>query len=254
MKKKEFYDLSGKVAVITGGASGIGQSTALRLASAGADLAIVDLDETACAKTIEQIQKEGRRAITCNFNVSNENQVQQMTEQVLAELGSYHILVCCAAIGDDNLPAWESSVEIWRKVLDVNLTGVWLCNRAALGPMRKQNYGRIVNIASIAGKEGNPKQGAYSASKAGVIGMTKSLAKEVVDTGIRINSVAPTVIQTPMIKQATEETLEYMTSRIPMGRIGKPEEVAALIHYLVSDECSFSTGFCFDISGGRATY
>ena len=177
-----------------------------------------------------------------------------MTEQVVAELGGYHILVCCAAIGDDGLPAWEASVEIWRKVIDINLTGIWLCNRAALGPMRKQKYGRIVNIASIAGKEGNPKQGAYSASKAGVIGMTKSLAKEVADTEIRIHSVAPSVIQTPMLKQATEESLKYMISRIPMGRMGKPEEIAALIHYLVSDECSFSTGFCFDVSGGRATY
>jgi 3-oxoacyl-[acyl-carrier protein] reductase len=139
-------------------------------------------------------------------------------------------------------------------VLDVNLTGVWLCNKHALTPMRAQDYGRIVNIASIAGKEGNPKLGPYSASKAGVIGMTKSLAKEVADTGIRIHSVAPAVIHTPMLDQVTKETVDYMVSKIPVGRTGTPQEVAALVHYLASEECSFTTGACFDISGGRATY
>ena len=144
--------------------------------------------------------------------------------------------------------------EIWDRHLDILLRAHTRTIRAALPHLRKSEGGRIVNIASIAGKEGNPKPGAYSASKAGVIGMTKSLAKEVADTEIRIHSVAPSVIQTPMLKQATEESLKYMISRIPMGRMGKPEEIAALIHYLVSDECSFSTGFCFDVSGGRATY
>ena len=177
-----------------------------------------------------------------------------MTSRVTEALGSYDILVCCAAIVGRNAYAWETSLEEWRNVIDVNLTGLWLCNRAALGPMRKANYGRIVNIASIAGKEGNPKLGPYSASKAAVIGLTKSLGKEVADTGIRVNSIAPAVIHTPMLDQVTQETIDYMVSKIPVGRTGTTDEVAALVHYLSSEECSFSTGACFDISGGRATY
>ena len=177
-----------------------------------------------------------------------------MTDEVCDKLGGYDILVCAAGIVGRNAFAWETSLDEWRKVLDVNLTALWLCNREALRPMRKQNRGRIVNIASIAGKEGNPKLGPYSTSKAGVIGMTKSLAKEVADTDIRINSIAPAVIQTPMLDQVNQETIDYMVSKIPVGRTGKTDEVAALVHYLASDECGFSTGACFDISGGRATY
>jgi len=249
-----YFDLEGRVAVVTGGARGIGLAIAARLGRAGAAVAIADRDEDECANAVATLAGDGLRAIGIPVDVTDEAQVQAMTERTTSELGGYDVLVCSAGIVGRNAFAWETSVEEWREVLEVNLTGLWLCNRAALGPMRAQNRGRIVNIASIAGKEGNPKLGPYSASKAGVIGMTKSLAKEVADTDIRINSVAPAVIHTPMLDQVSEETVAYMVSKIPVGRTGTPEEVAALVHYLASPECSFSTGACYDISGGRATY
>ncbi|MCA8975782.1 MAG: SDR family oxidoreductase [Planctomycetes bacterium] len=248
------FDLSGRAAVITGGARGVGLDTALRFARAGADLAIVDRDQQATAAATAAIEAAGGRAIGCAIDITDDRAVDDMTRQVMAAYGRYDILVCAAGIVGRNAFAWETSADEWRQVLDINLTGLWLCNRAALGPMRQANRGRIVNIASIAGKEGNPKLGPYSASKAGVIGMTKSLAKEVADTEIRINSIAPAVIQTPMLDQVSPETIAYMVSKIPVGRTGRTEEVAALIHYLASDECGFATGACFDISGGRATY
>ena len=248
------FDLHGRVAVITGGARGIGLSTAERLADAGADIAIVDIDQDASHAAVANIEARGRRAIACPIDLTDEQAVIAMTDEVVQKLGRYDILVCAAGIVGRNAFALETSLDEWRKVIDVNLTALWLCNREALRPMRQQNYGRIVNIASIAGKEGNPKLGPYSASKAAVIGMTKSLAKEVADTEIRINSIAPAVIQTPMLSQVSQETINYMVSKIPVGRTGKTEEVAALVHYLASNECGFSTGACFDISGGRATY
>jgi 2-dehydro-3-deoxy-L-rhamnonate dehydrogenase (NAD+) len=248
------FSLTGRTAVISGGARGIGLSIAHRLASAGANIAIADLDAEATEAAAQELTAAGYQAIACPVDVTDEVQVQGMTDAVMDRFGRYDILVCSAGIVGRNAFAWETSAEEWRNVLDVNLTGVWLCNRAALGPMRKSNYGRIINIASIAGKEGNPKLGPYSASKAGVIGMTKSLAKEVADTDIRVHSVAPAVIHTPMLDQVNQETIDYMVSKIPVGRTGRPEEVAALVHYLASEDCSFSTGSCYDISGGRATY
>ncbi len=248
------FDLAGRVAVVTGGARGIGLAAAERLGEAGAALAVVDRDRAGTDAAVERLREHDLRAIGIAADVTSEADVARMTEEVLAELGGLHVLVCSAGVVGRNAFAWETSVEEWRAVLETNLTGVWLCNRAALGPMRDQGYGRIVNVASIAGKEGNPKLGPYSASKAGVIGLTKSLAKEVADTNIRVSSIAPAVIQTPMLDQVTPETIDYMVSKIPVGRTGTPEEVAALIHYLVSEECSFSTGACFDVSGGRATY
>lgn len=248
------FTLADRAAVVSGGARGIGLAIAHRLAASGAKLAIADLDLEAAEAAAEELRAAGHTAIACGVDVTDADQVEQMTQRVVAELGSYDILVCSAGIVGRNAFAWETSPEEFRKVLDVNLTGVWLCNRAALEPMRKSNYGRIINIASIAGKEGNPKLGPYSASKAGVIGMTKSLAKEVAETGIRVSSVAPAVIHTPMLDQVNQETIDYMVSKIPVGRTGLPEEVAALVHYLASEESSFTTGACFDISGGRATY
>ena len=248
------FDLSGQVAVVTGGARGIGLAVAERLGRAGAKLALVDLDEEACHNAAGELRGEGLSVLELPADVTDAHQVESLTTRAAEELGGLHILVCSAGIVGRNAFAWDTSPEEWRTVLDVNLTGVWLCNRAALGPMRAQDYGRIVNIASIAGKEGNPKLGPYSASKAGVIGLTKSLAKEVADTGIRVHSVAPAVIRTPMLEQVSQETIDYMVSKIPVGRTGEPEEVAALVHYLASPDCSFSTGACYDVSGGRATY
>lgn len=252
--QERHFDMTGRVVVITGGGRGIGLAVALRFADAGADVAIVDADEDACRVATEAVSAKGKRAISFAIDVTDESSVEGMTREVVERLGSYDALVCSAGIVGRNAFAWDTSPEEWRRVLEVNLTGLWLCNRAALGPMREADYGRIVNIASIAGKEGNPKLGPYSASKAGVIGMTKSLGKEVADTGIRINSIAPAVIHTPMLDQVSQETIDYMVAKIPVGRPGTPEEVAALVHYLASEECSFSTGACFDISGGRATY
>jgi len=248
------FDLSGRVAVITGGARGIGLAISKRFAGAGAHVVVVDRDEDACGAALGELEQASADAAAFAVDVTAEEQVQGMTDEVIGKFGRYDILVTCAGIVGRNAFAWETSAEEWREVLDINLTGVWLCNKAALGPMRESGYGRIVNIASIAGKEGNPKLGPYSASKAGVIGMTKSLAKEVADTDIRINSVAPAVIHTPMLDQVTPETIDYMVSKIPVGRTGTTEEVAALVHFLSSKDCSFSTGACYDISGGRATY
>lgn len=248
------FDLTGRVAVITGGARGIGLAISERFARAGASVAVVDRDEGACEEAAAKLRGLGAAAIACSIDVTKEGEVEEMTQRVVAELGGYDVLVCSAGIVGRNAFAWETSAEEWREVLDINLTGVWLCNKHALSVMRASNYGRIVNIASIAGKEGNPKLGPYSASKAGVIGMTKSLAKEVADTGVRIHSVAPAVIHTPMLDQVNQETIDYMVSKIPVGRTGTPDEVAALVHYLSSEEASFTTGACFDISGGRATY
>ncbi|MEM7307235.1 MAG: SDR family NAD(P)-dependent oxidoreductase [Planctomycetota bacterium] len=248
------FDLAGRTAVVTGGARGIGLAIAARLAESGAAIGIADLDADACTSAAAELTERGFRALALPVDVTDEQAVEAMVKRVVSELGGLHVLVCSAGIVGRNAFAWETSADEWRQVLEVNLTGLWLCNRAALGPMREQDYGRIVNIASIAGKEGNPKLGPYSASKAGVIGMTKSLAKEVAGTDIRINSVAPAVIHTPMLDQVNQETIDYMVSKIPVGRTGTPDEVAALVHYLASTECSFSTGACYDVSGGRATY
>ena len=249
------FSLSDQVAVVTGGVRGIGLACCERLGRAGARLAVVDLDAEACGAAVEHLTGLGLEAIGCPTDITDEAAVESMTRGVLEAYGRYDVLVCSAGIVGRNAFAWETSVEEWRQVLEVNLTGLWLCNRAALEPMRAANYGRIVNIASIAGKEGNPKLGPYSASKAGVIGMTKSLAKELAaDTNIRVHSIAPAVIHTPMLDQVSQETIDYMVSKIPVGRVGLPEEVAGLVHYLSSPESSFTTGSCHDVSGGRATY
>jgi 3-oxoacyl-[acyl-carrier protein] reductase len=236
----------GRVAVITGGVSGIGAGIASRLAVEGARLSLWDMDEAGLGKS--------HAAHTVTLDVTDPDAVHRAASDTAAALGTIDILVTSAGITGPNLPTWDYPVAAWDKVIDVNLKGVFYCNRAVVPFMRKQNSGRIVNIASIAGKDGNPNASAYSASKAGVIGLTKSLGKELADTGVRVNCVTPAAVKTPLFSQMTQQQIDWMLSKIPIGRFGEIDEVASLVLWLASDECSFSTGGVFDISGGRATY
>ncbi len=237
---------AGRVAVVTGGASGIGAGISARLAAEGARLSLWDMDAAALAGS--------GAAHTVTLDVADPAAVERAAEATVAALGAIDILVTSAGITGPNMPVWEYPIDAWDKVIDVNLKGVFYCNRAVMPMMRRQNRGRIVNIASIAGKEGNPNASAYSASKAGVIALTKSLGKELADTPIRVNCVTPAAVKTPIFAQMTQTQIDWMLSKIPIGRFGEIDEVASLILWLASDECSFSTGGVFDISGGRATY
>ena len=243
------YDFAGRVALVTGGASGIGRAIAERLRAEGAEVALLDSN----AERLETVAGE-LEALAVTADVTRSADVDSAVAQVESELGRLDALVCSAGVGGDSLHTDEVSDAEWQRVFGINCHGVFYCNRAVIPGMKQRGYGRIVNIASIAGKEGNPMAAAYSASKAAVIGMTKSIGKDLVGTGILANSVAPAVIQTPILDQMSEEHIEYMVSRIPLGRLGQPEEVAALVAWLASEEMSFATGACFDISGGRATY
>jgi 3-oxoacyl-[acyl-carrier protein] reductase len=244
-------DLKNRNAVVTGGAAGIGFAIAERLAASGARLSLWDRDEKALAESAKAL---GNGTHTVRLDVSEESQVASARDSTLAVLGRIDVLVCSAGITGPNTTTWEYPVADWKQVLDINLTGVFLCNRAIVPHMQKNDYGRIVNIASIAGKEGNPNASAYSASKAGVISLTKSLGKEVSKTGIRVNCVTPAAVKTGMFTQMTQAHIDFMLSKIPMGRFGEVEEIAALVAWLCSEECSFSTGAVFDLSGGRAVY
>ncbi len=245
------FDLAGQTAIVTGAAEGIGEAVAARLARAGATVAVADRNEAGARASAEKI---GAGAIAVALEVSDRSSVEQMVQTVLDRTGRIDILVNNAGIGGRAAPLWEQTDEHWNACLAVNLTGVFYCCRAVIQHMRTRRYGRIVNVASIAGKEGNPNMTAYSASKAGVIAFTKSLAKEVAAEGICVNSITPAVIRTRILDQLTQAQIDYMVQRVPMGRAGSVEEVAALIHFLASPDCSFVTGACYDISGGRATY
>ena len=224
------YGFEGRIALVTGGESGIGAATAERLRAGGA------------------------RVYT--FDLANGEDVRDSAQlnAAVAAITRLDVLVCAAGLGGESVHTEDVTDEEWTNVHAINLNGVFYANRAAIPKMKENGYGRIVNVASIAGKEGNPMAGAYSSSKAGVIGITKSIGKDVAGSGILVNCIAPAVIMTPMLGGLSEEHLEYMTSRIPLARVGEPSEVAALICWLASEEMSFSTGACFDISGGRATY
>ncbi|MEP7069607.1 MAG: SDR family NAD(P)-dependent oxidoreductase [Usitatibacter sp.] len=244
-------DLKARNAIVTGGAAGIGFAIAQRLAASGARVSLWDRDPKALAQAAKSI---GAKTHTARLDVSDETDVQLAFDETARELGRVDVLVCSAGITGPNLTVWDYPLADWKQVLDINLTGVFLCNKAVIAHMRKNDYGRVVNIASIAGKEGNPNASAYSASKAGVISLTKSLGKEVAKTGIRVNCVTPAAVKTGMFEQMTQAHIDFMLSKIPMGRFGQVEEIAALVAWLCSEECSFSTGAVFDLSGGRAVY
>ncbi|MEZ5400521.1 MAG: SDR family NAD(P)-dependent oxidoreductase [Bryobacteraceae bacterium] len=246
-----FFDLSGHTAIVTGGAAGIGEAISRRLAAAGATVAVADIN----AAEAESIAKSiGGSAFALPVDITDPASVDQAVQTVLARTGRIDILVNNAGIGGKAAPLWEQSLEDWRKIIDINMTGVFNFCKAAIAPMRQRKYGRIVNIASIAGKEGNPNMTGYSATKAAVIGFTKSLGKEVATEGICVNAVSPAVVRTKILDQLTPEQVDYMTARIPMRRTGATEEIAAVVHFLSSPDCSFVTAQCYDASGGRATY
>lgn len=241
---------AGRKAIVTGGAAGIGRAVAARLKAEGALVCLWDMDKTALANA----KAETGAAETCAVDVADADAVAAAMERSVTALGGLDVLICSAGITGPNTTVRDYPIEAWQRVMDVNLNGLFYCNRAAIPAMERGGYGRIVNVASIAGKEGNPNASAYSASKAGVIGLTKSLGKELADTEIRVNCVTPAAVRTAIFEQMTQQHIDFMLSKIPLRRFGKIEEVAALICWLASEEASFSTGAVFDVSGGRATY
>jgi NAD(P)-dependent dehydrogenase (short-subunit alcohol dehydrogenase family) len=245
-----FFRLDGKVALVTGGGQGIGEAIGRRLAAAGARVALFDLQDSTTQRVAQSI---GGMAL--QGDVTSEPDIQRALTEVRRSLGPPDILINNAGIVGRTAPTWELTKTDMEKVLAVNLVGPFLWSRAVIPLMLQSGYGRIVNMASIAGKEGNPQLAPYSASKGGLIALTKSLAKEVAGKGdITVNAVTPAVIATPILDPLPKSTVEYMVSRIPLGRTGRVEEVSALVHFLVSAEASFTTGQSYDISGGRATY
>jgi len=245
------FELSGQTAIVTGAATGIGEAIARRLAKAGAVVAVADLNLDGAAQVARSI---GGEAFQLQIDIARSASVNAAITQVIERRGQIDVLVNNAGIAGKAAPLWEQSDEDWTSVIAVNLLGVVYCTRAVLPHMRKRKYGRVVNIASIAGKEGNPNMSPYSATKGAVIAFTKSIGKEVATDGICVNAVSPAVIRTHILDQLTPEQVDYMTQRIPMRRTGTTDEIAAVVHFLSSPDCSFVTAQCYDASGGRATY
>lgn len=251
MKMSVTYDYKDRSAVITGGAKGIGLATAKRFHASGAKVSLWDMDESRLNEVKDTFPDNIDIQVV---DVTNWDSVKAAAENSLKSIGGADILVNSAGIAGPNFKTWEYPVEEWLKVVDIDLNGTFLCCKALVPFMRENKYGRIVNIASIAGKEGNPNAAPYSAAKAGVIGLTKSLGKELADMNITVNCITPAAVRTEIFDQISQEHIDFMLSKIPIGRFGTVDEIANLITWLSSEECSFSTGGVFDISGGRATY
>jgi NAD(P)-dependent dehydrogenase (short-subunit alcohol dehydrogenase family) len=243
---------AGRRAIVTGGAAGIGLVFAARFIAEGGSVSLWDMNQEALDRATAAL---GARAFGAKLNVADWDEVEAAAAASAAQLGGgIDVLVACAGITGPNVPLAEYPVDQWRRVVDVNLNGLFYCNRAVVPYMQAGNYGRIVNVASVAGKEGNPNASAYSASKAAVIGLTKSLGKELAKANITVNAVTPAAVKTAIFDQMLPQHIEFMLSKIPMGRFGTVDEIAAVIGWLASEECSFTTGSVFDASGGRATY
>ena len=240
----------GRTAIVTGGARGIGLACAARIAAGGGRIALWDRDMDRARQSAASLGD----AIAVPVDVTDDASIAEAMARTEKDLAAPDILVASAGITGPNMTVDKYPVDAWKQVIDINLTGVFLCNRAVVPGMVKRGWGRIVNIASVAGKEGNPNASAYSASKAGVIGLTKSLGKELATSGVLVNCVAPAVVKTELFSQMTEQHIQYMLSKIPMNRFGEVEEVAEMVSWLASPACTFSTGATFDLSGGRATY
>ena len=244
-------DLNGRTAVVTGGAQGFGRAITERFVASGAKVAIWDNDQALAEKTAKEI---GNAVSPFKADVTDLAAVEKTRDATLNAFGKIDILVNNAGIAGANKSVWDTDFEEWRRVLRINLDGPFICCKAIVPAMLKQNYGRIVNIASIAGKEGNPNAAHYSASKAGLIALTKSLGKELASNNILVNAVTPAAAKTAIFDQMTQQQIDYMLSKIPKARFVLVEEVAAMVSWLASEDCAFSTGAVFDISGGRATY
>jgi 2-dehydro-3-deoxy-L-rhamnonate dehydrogenase (NAD+) len=246
-------DLKGRTAVITGGARGIGFAAAQKMLASGAAVALWDVDLAALTKAAAELGNSGK-VYTATVELTDEADIKKAADALIRDAGKIDILVNNAGITGGNAPTWELKPEVWRRVIEVNLVAPYLTCHAIVPHMMKAGYGRIVNVASIAGKEGNPNASHYSASKAGLIGLTKSLGKELATAGILVNCITPAAAKTEMFGQMTQAHIDYMLSRIPMNRFVLVEELANMIGWLASEDCSFSTGAVFDVSGGRATY
>jgi 3-oxoacyl-[acyl-carrier protein] reductase len=244
-------DFKGRHAVVTGGATGLGYAIAQRLIASGGTVTLWDRDAAAARRAAEAL---GSRTKAVEVDVADHASVQAAVQATLEAAPKIDALVNSAGITGPNTKVWDYPVDAWRQVMDVNVTGLFHCCREIAPLMRGQGWGRIVNIASVAGKDGNPNASAYSASKAAVIALTKSLGKELADTQVRVNCVTPAAVKTAIFDQMSPEHIQFMLSKIPMGRFGTPEEVAAMVAWLCTEDCSFSTGAVFDLSGGRSTY
>jgi len=256
MANKNKIDLTGQNGLVTGAAAGLGYGIAERLVESGARIAIWDVNKAGLDAAVEKLGKiAGKDAVIGVVgNIADPKSVDDGVAATLKAFGSIDICVNNAGISGPNTVTWDYPIDAWRQVVDINLTGTFLVSRAVIPHMRAKSYGRIVNVASVAGKEGNPNAPAYSATKAGVIGLTKTIGKELATTGITCNCVTPAAVRTAIFDQMTQAHVDFMLSKIPMNRFGLVEEIAAMVAWLSSAECSFSTGAVFDLSGGRATY